>query len=473
MNAVSRPSEHNVANGNQHRTFTFEFERAVGRGGALRYTDDDGRCYDVDLTVTQACLGLRSLAEIPPEAADLLELAAAIQVADRLSRHNLNREQRLIRLVVPLRCPALLAGETLSHLSRLLNWTTGTRWDLDFPRRTAPLRVAEQQPYLLPPVQSEAKVTLWSGGLDALAGVYRELRQGEAPIMLVGTGGNDRRLRWQRDLYEALRRDFPDRLYLFSAPLRFRGPKKKRNPLTRARGVVFGLVGSAAALLNDRGTLYLHENGIGAINLPLRSYCIGLDQSRSVHPKTLLYLSRFIASFTGQPFSVENPSLFSTKGEMCRALAEDGRTDLVALSESCDSYQWHNPPHQCGYCSSCLLRRQALAVAGLSDPTRYIITDGRPPCNDPSPPLRAMLAQADELRLLLAGRAATRWERLTGRYPLLDPIVDEMAPLIVQPLHEVRSRFLRLYREYTHEWEAATDLLSPGILDWTPPLALA
>jgi len=58
---------------------------------------------------------------------------------------------------------------------------------------------------------------------------------------------------------------------------------------------------------------------------------------------------------------------------MCQALVEAGCVDLAFETISCDRLH-REKPMQCGYCSSCLLRRQALAVQRVEDQTCYIAT---------------------------------------------------------------------------------------------------
>jgi hypothetical protein len=127
---------------------------------------------------------------------------------------------------------------------------------------------------------------------------------------------------------------------------------------------VFTLLGSACAYLMGQKVLNLYENGIGAINLPYRKSAIGLDHTRSVHPLTLLSVSNLVSELIGEKFTIRNPFLFRTKAEMCQQLAEDERYDLPALTVSCDSPH-RKQPIQCGYCSSCILRKQALAASGI------------------------------------------------------------------------------------------------------------
>ncbi|MDY6804534.1 MAG: hypothetical protein SXA11_12105 [Cyanobacteriota bacterium] len=69
---------------------------------------------------------------------------------------------------------------------------------------------------------------------------------------------------------------------------------------------------------------------------------------------------------------------------MCKALAKDERNDLAFGTVSCDSPHRNKLAYQCGYCSSCLLRHQALSAAKIEDKTSYIVLQKKPRSKDPS-----------------------------------------------------------------------------------------
>jgi hypothetical protein len=203
---------------------------------------------------------------------------------------------------------------------------------------------------------------------------------------------------------------------------RFDSSKIQELKLSRARGVVFTLLGCACAYLMGQQVLYLYENGIGAINLPYRESAVGLDHSRSVHPLTLVMVSDVVSQLLGKEFQVKNPFLFSTKAEMCKSLANNGRDDLPPLTMSCDSPH-RQKPVQCGYCSSCLLRRQSLAASSIKDKTRYVVLHGERQVKEPSKCFLNMQAQVRTLDSLFAV-SDEPWKTLTKKFPILDDIVD-------------------------------------------------
>lgn len=452
------------------RDYTFHFDSVLGSNSSLRFVDhSQGKESVVGLNIDDHDFRYRVEQEFPSPIADLIDLAVAIHATDRLALQYLRREQTRICVVLPVRHPELMNTSTFQEkLENLLGWATGSRWSFDFQRRTTKGRITEQH-QVLPTIPKGCEVALWSGGLDALAGLYTRLKMGQtAPFMLFGTGSNDNVYARQEQVFKALQQSFPTRLHLCRVPIRFSESNlHQKNKISRARGVVFTLLGAACAYLMGQRTLYLYENGVGAINLPYRKSAVGLDHSRSVHPLTLLQVSDLVSELLGEEFKVQNPFIFWTKAEMCKALTEDERNDLPPLTMSCDSPH-RQQPIQCGYCSSCILRKQALAASQMEDKTRYIVPHGRKPVGDTSLHLRHMLAQASTFRGLFNASEAPidNWEALTQRFPELDDIVDRIA--IAENLlpTDIQKHLIRLYQTYVAEWDTvevriSVDLSNP------------
>jgi 7-cyano-7-deazaguanine synthase in queuosine biosynthesis len=307
------------------------------------------------------------------------------------------------------------------------------------------------------------EVALWSGGLDALAGVYTRLKSfPERSFPLFGTGSNDNTFARQQKVFRALNPLFPNRLELCRAPIRFsKSNHQQKNKLSRARGVVFTMLGSAYSYLRGHRALHVYENGIGAINLPYRQSAVGLDHSRSVRPETLVGISHFMTELIGVDIRVRNPFLFSTKAEMCRQLAEDAQFELTSLTSSCDSphRRW---PTQCGYCSSCILRKQALCASHLEDKTKYIVPHATPPSGNACLYLHNMLDQVSTLRQQLkeSDNPLHQWRSLSKRFPELDDIVDRTCDAEDLSPPEMRNKLIRMYDAYSSEWAVVESQIS-------------
>jgi hypothetical protein len=449
--------------------YTLDFGSGLNSNGCIQFTDHSvKKKSSVEIALDDREFKLRVKREFPSVVADLIDLAVAIHFSDRLVIQDLCKEQARIHVVLPVRHPEIMNTESFQfQLRSLLEWATGSRWIFDFSKRSNVERFVVEHPSLLAPTQ-DCEVAMWSGGLDAFAGLYQRLRTyPEKSFVLFGTGGNDNVHKLQKDTEKQIRAIFPGRCHLYRVPIRFCDSNAvRKNKITRARGVVFAMLGAACASLMGQQELCFYENGTGAINLPYRASALGLDHTRSVHPLTLLKASDLISNLLGEPFRVWNPFLFSTKSEMCKILAEDLTGNLSSLTKSCDSPHRHNIS-QCGYCSSCLLRRQALGAAGIEDETCYRILHGNySPEKDPSESLRHMLTQVDALRGLLARSHLheVQWEALTRKFPILDDIVDQCCVLEKLTMLDMQSKLIKLYQKYVAEWDDVKFQLSVNLI---------
>ncbi|MFB2976397.1 7-cyano-7-deazaguanine synthase [Microseira sp. BLCC-F43] len=465
----NEPSIKQKLHGGDYNNYTLHFEPVLNSNGSVRFIDcSQSKEVNVGINVDDEAFGYRVQAEFPAIVADLIDLAVAIHASDRLAPQNLSGKPRRLQVVLPVRHPELLSAEPFrTKLEHLLEWATGSEWVFDFQTRVAPERFVKQQ-LVLQTVPQGCEVALWSGGLDALAGLYTRLRMyPEKPFVLFGTGSSNSVYARQGEVAKKIESIFPGRCHLFRVPIRFHdSSEQQKNKRSRARGVVFTLLGAACAYLMGRRVLCVYENGIGAINLPYRASAVGLDHSRSVHPLTLLMVGGVVSELLGEEFRVHNPFLFWTKAQMCKALAEDGRNDLPPLTMSCDSPH-RQQPIQCGYCSSCLLRRQALAATDIKDGTRYVVLHGSRLPKEPSLHLRHMLAQVTTLRCLLSAsnEPSLQWEAMTKEFPELDDIVDRGAVAENLLPADMQTRLIQLYRSYVSEWDAVESQIAVGLLN--------
>jgi 7-cyano-7-deazaguanine synthase in queuosine biosynthesis len=418
--------------------------------------------YDSQLLINTSSYEVSSLL------ADLTDIAVAVYTADRLSQRKKNVTCR-INIQLPIRSSSLLdrSSSIREQLQEILYWFTEDLWFFDFMPYTQIGRFSEVNKRLpIPDEPHPKRVALWSGGLDALAGLYHQLMQDTTTYYtLFGTGGNEMILHTQKLLIDEIKRTLPtDRLKLIQIPIRLKKEDARTSSSARVRGFVFMLLGAVCALQEEQNTLYIHENGIGAINLPFRDSEVGLDHSRSVHPLSLYRMSKFLSSMLETPFSFENPFLFSTKAQVCEKLLRE-TPELAFLTITCDS-RHRRDPMQCGYCSSCLLRRQAIAALGKDDRTNYLVTElSRRQKKYYRTHLVAMLAQVNTLRMLLSSEDS--WQSLSENYQTLDEIVQKTGGTRREDQSVMRHQFLDLYRNYISEWDRdrVHTIIKQGLLE--------
>lgn len=457
-------------------TFTIKHIGEHFKGSNLHLFDHRaGQTFEIQIQVDDKQLSLLNYQALSPLLSDLIDIAVAVHLVDRLARshkrlpHDLVDMPRSILLRLPLR-----AGEKLNtmfmqqKLQDVLYWFTGDSWSFEFLSYKQHGRPAENAPPLPFEQQRmhETRVALWSGGLDAFAGAYQQLYQNDTRhYLFFGTGSNDYMRGVQKKTAQEIDRLFPKRTKLVQLPFRLRGVSDniQTSSSMRSRGFVFLLLGAVCAYQGGKDTLYIHENGIGAINLPFRKSEVGLDHSRSVHPLSLVCMGDLLSTILEQPFFFKNPFLSWTKAQMCKEPLESGVETQVFATVSCDS-RHRAYPMQCGYCSSCLLRRQAIAVSGVIDRTHYQITDNpsRGRKSEDATHYRAMLAQVDTMKTLLA--APDSWQKMSQRYHTLLDIADDAGEQ--EGMQETaQAQLLQLYRNYVTEWETVRELIGREFLE--------
>ncbi|MCX7599205.1 MAG: hypothetical protein N2512_10140 [Armatimonadetes bacterium] len=316
-----------------------------------------------------------------PEVADLLDLAAAVYLADlAVLRGRNERFVRDLELHVPVRRLDLWRS-LADDLVRLVWHLTGDNLSLHlWPRPPG-----ERPPKVAGPSNPPGRdcVCLLSGGLDSLAGAVMLLRTGRRPFFVSHRSGNPTVLRTQKQVVTALRRLQPDLSHIFvvlaprvaASALPF-PPPDQREPSRRSRSLLFMTLGVAAAAALGVTEVYLPENGVLTVALPLTPSRIGGLSTRSTHP-TVINLFNHICRTAGLNTYVLNPFVYRTKTELIADLLRPVlRPEEILGTVSC--WMTGRRHRQCGGCIPCLLRRVSLLAAGLPDEAYEIDLLARP-----------------------------------------------------------------------------------------------
>jgi len=135
---------------------------------------------------------------------------------------------------------------------------------------------------------------------------------------------------------------------------------------------------AAAAVANSLRRIYICENGILAMNVPISEARKGTRSTRHAHPLYLTYFKDLIDSLYGDEFSVLNPFLYWTKTQEVELLKHSDFHRMIRNTVSCWGYpsqtvQYKGSNH-CGYCLPCIVRRVSVAAAGLGQhDDRYFV----------------------------------------------------------------------------------------------------
>ena len=346
----------------------------------------------------------------------------------------------------------------------MLHFFTDDVWHVEFVERVGPRRPAESQGFLFDFDSSvPVRVALYSGGLDSFAGAAQAVCDfSDSAFVFVSGITNGRQQAAQRKQLNVLRKGASHGIWQVGVPYGLlwsasESPHKEESS-QRARGFLFLTLGAVSAIAAGSRTLFLYENGIGAINLPYDGTQIGTYNSRATHPVALLRMQDFIETLTGNGFSIENPFAFSTKAEMCRHRAVQELRDYLDLTFSCDGFPVRAKDQaQCGLCTSCLLRRQAIESAGLAayDSKGYLndFTRAGFACSEKQ--LHSLLAmdwQVQGIKVALA--QANPWEALVQEFVELRKLESELCRAGRVERHVLQGKLIRLYSQYTAEWES-------------------
>lgn len=439
---------------NKHE-YSIYFEPILDECSRVRLEPKSGKIKEFKILLDDKHLQARNLNSYPPILADLLDLAVSIHSADRVCNQNMKFPSREITVYLPLRLPKIFSkSDNIERLKELLFWTTGTNWIFVFQNRPNKSRISEQIQNIQFPLY-KTEVALWSGGLDALAGFYKRSKESlDKDFTLIGTGSNDIMFGKQKSIYKHLSSDLKNRTSLFQIPIRLSGSDDiNKNKYMRSRGVVFALIGSVVAALQGQSKLFIYENGIGALNLPYSEASVGLDHSRSVHPLTLKKISIYISYILGSKFEIENPFLFTTKTNMLKDLYLDKQIELIKKSMSCDR------PHresvvQCGFCTSCILRRLSIFNANFEDSSEYKIIKLKTAKKNKKKFFDHMAYQVLRIKNTLKSQASLnlKWQAFSKIYPVLDEVIDIYHEQDDDNIPIIKKKLLHMYENYINEW---------------------
>lgn len=412
---------------------------------------------------------------LPASVADLVDVATAISISDRLAlreppndlRPAHDRWHRQIHVVLPVRQPqSWRRPEITKCLTDLLAFLTDDTWTFVFTDRRHDPRQSEAQVSFLRQLVHPTAVVLSSGGLDSLIGQIDLLSASDVATVMPVTVVTNRRVHSvsQSVVGELRKAIVPTSVLLQSACIhigieRNGRPRDDREPSHRARAMLFLAAGVGASVIAGSDRLYVCENGVGAVSLPMTADHWGARASKAMHPKTLALFANLASQVLDRPMTIQNLGLFSTKGELVRKLDRDRFAAAAQQTVSCDRASYRRKGTACGKCTSCLLRRVALNAEGLDvfvdgQAIRYE-TDWCDPAalweNGNAGHLVAMRYQVEQIRLAIEREPS--FSRLEVTFPDLSDVVAQALYLELSK-KDVERRLLRLYRTHVREFDA-------------------
>lgn len=391
--------------------------RDVMTGSSLYRKDEIGSVFD------GMSVALLRRHQLPGRMWDLLELAAAVALVDRFSPRNLQVKmdgqirslQRTLHLDLEVRDLEFWECDgVVSLLSELLGWMTSDTWRFSFRQRQDRWRVEKQLVINDYGESSADQIALFGGGLDSLAGIASLIESyGNSRVFGVTTVLRPKIGSAVKSLREAITRFeggiCVDRFVNVPVPVRWFASTIKANEREsslRARNLLYLAVGAVSAYQRDQSTLFLYENGIGALSLPMIPEHVGNRSSKGAHPKTLRLASQLFRLIFNQDVKIENIGVFETKGDaLARILASEALNPIAIQTQSCDRTRGLPRGASCGRCSSCLLRLSAFRFLGIDDDGTMVNSPGDKaghliPMMLQVERFRRELSEAEDIRLL-------------------------------------------------------------------------
>lgn len=323
-----------------------------------------------------------SRCEVSSDISNLLSLAITSYIADEFTSREgtIDRWSRNISIVIPTDSSRRLP-QVSEMLQESLSFVSGDSYDISFREVDNPLRHFVRNKIL----QEYDAVSLFSGGMDSLSGVIG-LLQREKNLLLVGHYSDPLTHSIQQLLVDRLNEHFPGQIDFRSTAVRrvyndcsgreFNLPDKV--VLThRVRSFLFLSLATVFCELTNTDNIYIPENGIIGLNVPLDRSRIGALSTRTAHPNFLTKMSDIVSRLTNRNINIINPFILKSKPEVVNSIPEEYRY-LMDMTYSC-AHGIRNKTERiiengiihCGYCLPCIYRRLSMMSIGMDDPNNY------------------------------------------------------------------------------------------------------
>jgi 7-cyano-7-deazaguanine synthase in queuosine biosynthesis len=385
---------------------------------------------------------------------DLLNLALCIYTADiRIQRTFAeDRWSRELMVHLPVAQPALWKNAKPA-LTDALGFLTGDIWDFDFRSREP----FEREERFRQPESQPTKVALFSGGLDSFVGGIDLLEGSDDFVALVGQYGKGSTHPSQKKTHDIIQTTYPNRTVRIGFWVQPAKPGKNAYEDTmRSRSFLFLALGAAVASSSGPNIpLYVAENGLISLNVPLSHSRMGSFSTRTTHP-------HFIGSFRTllEKLNIEIPVIlpyrYQTKGEMLKgAKNQKVLADGLPMTLSCSRpdagrYDKRSPGTHCGYCVPCIIRLASMKAGGfdLKGAAHYdIVKGGASPTTARGKDRRGFEVAIERVRSL--SRLGLVGE-VTGPGPLPHDDVPQYADVYRRGIEEVAD-FLKLKAPLGHD----------------------
>ncbi|HEX6780878.1 MAG TPA: 7-cyano-7-deazaguanine synthase [Solirubrobacterales bacterium] len=295
---------------------------------------------------------------------DLLEVAGHLFATDIACERGAGDVEwnRAIKVWLPVRDPDYWTTQR-AVIEGVWTDLTGDDIEIRFEQATDPLEAPRMAKA---PFPNHDGIALLSGGQDSFAGALDLLASGHHPLYLshVASGATSS----AQKSVEAHLRQRPDtqvkrlKLSARKAPGKyFPGQESSQ----RSRTFLFLVAASVVASVGDSAKVWLNENGVMALHLPLTPARIGSLSTHTAAPPILSRIEALVSDVLGKPTALENRLVGLTKPEVIELAVSLGAKDEMQDTVSC--WQIGRTREHCGICAPCILRRVSCEAHGVPD----------------------------------------------------------------------------------------------------------
>lgn len=267
---------------------------------------------------------------------------------------------RSINLFVPVRDPDHWSGLAAS-LQDVFGALTDDRLRLNFVQELDPEDPPRTRKKQFSQVQG---VALLSGGMDSFVGALELVNAMKQPFLFASHSSSGAATQSQTSVRKVLRGISPDSEYpSFTAQKLQNFPGNEQSQRSRSMFYMGAAATVAAAIGVD--TVYLNENGVLALHLPMSEARIGSYSTRTASPQVLDDMEALASAALETPIKFRNVLLGMTKPEVAELGASLGQ--VAALKDTISCWSAGRTRRHCGYCAPCIMRRISCELHGIPD----------------------------------------------------------------------------------------------------------
>lgn len=407
----------------------------------------------------------RLLSNVPDQFADLLEIATYVYSADQAIRRGAldvpkfgANWRRNIHLHVPVRCPDFWNQPAVqSALTGLLDFLSDDFYSFTFHGTT---KAPQIQGYLgladsVAPKAKPEQVTLFSGGLDSLAGAIEEVVIQKRQVILVNHRSTHKLGSIHRELKNLLDKHSGELKPIHMTVRINKDQHLTKDYTQRSRSFLYAAIGATIAEMVGLRSICFYENGVVGLNLPVCAQVVGGRATRTAHPRVLSGFRNLLSLVAGAPFEVKNPFVWHTRGEIIKKIIAAGCGDTIAMSISCaHTWEMSNDRTHCGLCSQCIDRRIGIIAAGVEalDPITQYRSDVF---------LTSLSKDEDKMMAATYLERANSFKLIRNELDLVKayPAVLDAIPHLDGNAAQATAKILDLYRRHANEVNQAIDIM--------------